>query len=196
MKRMKYLIVLAFIAVVLISGCVSKDPGKENDKTEISHVAPRPTAGFVPGGEQKEVSPAKWPMFAITGQVTLIAYSTMTNSPEYSIKLTIQNAAQSPVTFNRIVARYNDQGTGKTLESSIYQTTLNYGEAIQPTIETIDLREMQTNVEAAGKKTIVIHISLENGDEDISGDYIAALPPLSYMEKFSDQSHHLDFAKN
>lgn len=196
MNKSRYLIIAILIGMAIISGCVSKDPQKENVNTVVPTATPEPARVSVPEtGGQGEVLSAGGAIFAIVGQVTLSGYSPMTDGPEYSIKLTIQNAAQRPVTFNRIVAKYNDQRNWKTVESNIYPTTLEYAEAIQPTIETAYLREMQDNVEASGHKTIVIHIHLENGDEDISGDYVAALPPLSYMET-PGRSHQIFFAKN
>ena len=197
MKKIKNLAMFALIIAVLASGCIDSDSQKETVNVEVPQGWTQVAVTPVPlNSEQGKAASASWPQFALVGQVTYIEFSAMSEGPEYSITLTIQNVAQNPVAFNKIVAKYDDQIRPITVETNIYPTTLNYGEAIQPTIETYDLRGMQDNVEKAGKKTIVIHVRLNNGDEDVSGDYEASLPPLSYMEKFSDQSHQIFFAKN
>ncbi|MFZ2970640.1 MAG: hypothetical protein WA063_05820 [Minisyncoccia bacterium] len=134
------------------------------------------------------------PTFAMIGFVTYQNYSIMSNGPEYSIDLLIQSATNKPVTFNKIVAKYYDQGSPKTIEDNIYPVTLEYGQAVKPNIKTSYLADMQDRVERTGKKTVVIYIQLKNGEENVGGEYSASLPPLSYMEKQGTNIHQMDFA--
>lgn len=194
MKKAVCILAIALVSAVLISGCVSTDPPIKEKGTPAA--TPRPSATSGSGiDEQEKRFNFNEPTFIMRGTVTYEGYSAMSSGPEYSIDLLIQSVTNHPVSFNKIVAKYNDQGPEKTVESNINRVTLNYGQAVEPKIETYNLRRMQDNVEAAGKKTIVIHIQLKNDGEYIGGDYEASLPPLFYMEK-GDQVHRMDFALN
>lgn len=132
------------------------------------------------------------PRFAMIGFVTLDS-SPMSSGLEYKIDLVIQSAADHPVTFNKIEVKYYDQSSPVPIVSSISSTTLEYGQAVKPSIKTYNLQEMQNRVENAGKKTIVIYIQLMNNGEKVGGEYSASLPPLSYMQTLGT-SHEINFA--
>lgn len=200
MKKSTLYVTIALLAIgmIIVSGCVDQKKDEEEFarklKEKISESTQAPPAysdqGNYPGGQEKGFSE---PTFAMIGFVTYQGYTVMSNTPEYSIELVIQSATNKPVTFNKIVAKYYDQRSPNEYVKNIYPTTLAYGEAIKPTIETFNLQEMQNRVENAGKKTIVIYIQLMNNDEKVGGEYSAPLPPLSYMQTLGT-NHQIDFA--
>ncbi len=189
-------IVLLIFGIMSLGGCLEKDPLKEIVLTKIPSFEPRPTASSVPeAGEQGEIIPLAEPMLNIVGQVTLDQSTLSSASPEYLIELTIQNTAQDPVTFDKIVVKYDDRFEGKTVIVNIFSTTLAHGQTIKQNVKTYGLKDMQENAEwSTGKKNVKMHVYLKNGSIDASGDYVDILPPLPDMQ--SGQNFQLNFTKN
>jgi hypothetical protein len=195
MNKIICILAIMSIAIMTISGCVDKDPLKEIVLSKLPPLAPQPAASSAPdNGTQEEAIPIEEPMLSITGQVALDQSTISTASPEYSIELAIQNTAQDPLTFDKIVVKYDDRFEGKSVILNIYPTTLAHGQTMKQNVRTYGLKDMQENAEwSTGKKNVKMHIYLRNGGADVSEDYMDTLPSLPDMQ--DGQNFQLNFTK-
>lgn len=154
----------------------------------------------VPVATQKKVQPEETRLetpaqLYVVGSATY-GISPMSDSVEYSIDVTVQNAGDKPVTFDKMKAYFDDQRIGQTVEFNAGTTTLEPGQATAYNFLTANAPRLISNVEAAGKKTVVMYVYLTNGGEHVGGEYSASLPPLDYLEGLEGKKHLLEFAKD
>jgi hypothetical protein len=189
MRKSIYILAVAIIVAVLMSGCVIKDPAKEI-VTKAKSVIPQPTVAPA-SGVQEESALLVDSMLDITGELSDAGYSQATQSSEYAIRLKIQNTAQDPVTFDKIIVKFDDRFEGKTIIINIFPMTLAHGQIKEQDVATNGLSAMQETAEwSTGKKIVKMHVSLKNGNTPVSGDYMAPLPAA-----LDGQNNQLTFAK-
>lgn len=131
-------------------------------------------------------------MLDITGELSDAGYSQATQSSEYAIRLKIQNMAQDPVSFDKIIVKFDDRFAGKTIIINTYPTTtLAHGQIKEQDFTTNGLSAMQESTEwSTGNKIVKMHVSLKDGNTPVSGDYMAPLPAA-----LDGQNNQLTFAR-
>lgn len=122
--------------------------------------------------------------------------SPMSNSLEYSIDVTVTNTGSSAIMYDQVRAYFDDQKGGKVTEFNAGTTTLKPGQSATYNFLSVNAWEMISNVEAAGKKTIVMYVYLYKDGKEVSAAYSASLPPLDYLQNLGGQKHHLEYSKN